>query len=419
MGILAKRSKNKNIVDTVFTMVKKAKDAKVEFGEENVTDVTLGALFDEDGKFVILDSVSSVYKKLSHMDIAPYAESFIGNSDFLTAMKSWVLGEHEEKYKVGAIATPGGSGSVSSTMKNILDPGETLLIPNIGWGPYKIMAEEHGLNIANYELFNEENKFNIKSFEAEAKKIMREQGKVMAIINDPCHNPTGYSMEISEWEAVVEVMNRLSSEKEENSFILLDDIAYIDYSVNGYEASRKYMSTFEKLSPKNLVVFSFSCSKSLTKYGLRVGGSVFISNSQENIDEYMKANEFTCRGVWSNVPKGGMKLFSTIQNNAKLEESLIEERNKYVKILQKRAKLFLTEAKETGLEVYPYKEGFFITLKVKNEIIDEKLELLNSENIYPIKVAHGIRIAICGCPSEKLCGLAKRINKIIELPIKK
>jgi aspartate aminotransferase/aromatic-amino-acid transaminase len=413
MGILANRSKDKNIVDTVFTMVKKAKEAKKKYGAENVTDVTIGALCDEDGNFTIFDSVSRVYKNLNNIDIAPYAESFIGNSDFLKEMKSWVLGEHENEFIVGGVATPGGSGSVSSTMKNILDQGETLLIPNIGWGPYKIMAKEHGLIVETYELFNKENKFNLENFEKKSREIMERQGKVLAIINDPCHNPTGYSMEVEEWEKVVQIMNDLSAEKEENSFVLLDDIAYIDYAVKGYKESRKYMSSFTKLSPKNLVVFSFSCSKSLTKYGLRVGGSVFISTSQKNIDEYMRANEFTCRGVWSNVPKGGMKLFSKIQEDELLRYNLEKERQKYIELLEKRSQIFLGEANEVGLETYPYKEGFFITLKVDNDKVKENLEKLNEANIYPIQVAHGIRVAICGSPSEKLIGLAKRIKDII------
>ncbi|MCS5421004.1 MULTISPECIES: pyridoxal phosphate-dependent aminotransferase [Psychrilyobacter] len=410
MGILAKRSEDKNIVDTVFTMVKKASDAKLKYGEDKVVDVTIGALCDEDGKFTIFDSVSEVYKNLNKMDIAPYAESFIGNNDYLREIKSWVLGDHEEKFNVGAIATPGGSGSVSSTLKNILDAGETLLIPNIGWGPYKIMAKEHDLKIETYELFNEKDEFNIESFREKSSKIMKLQGKVLVIINDPCHNPTGYSMSKSEWESVVKVMNDLS---EDGNFILLNDVAYIDYSVKGYEESRKYMESFTNLSPKNLVVFAFSCSKTLTKYGLRVGGSVFISNEKKNIDDYMRANEFTCRGVWSNVPKGGMKLFSTIQSNKTLRDKLTEERDGYVKLLEKRSKIFLEEAKEVGLEVYPYKEGFFITLKIENEKIKESIEKLNHENIYPIQVAHGIRIAICGSPSKKLEGLAKKIKKVI------
>lgn len=410
MGVLAKRSEDKNIIDTIFTMVKKANDAKVKYGKDDVIDVTLGALCDENGKFTIFDSVSEVYKNMDNMDIAPYAESFIGNNDYLREIKSWVLGEFEEKFNVGAVSTPGGSGSVSSTLKNILDPGEILLIPNIGWGPYKIMAKEHGLKIETYELFNEKNEFNIESFRRKSSEIMKLQGKVLAIINDPCHNPTGYSMSKIEWESVVKIMNDLSKN---GNYILLNDIAYIDYSVKGYKESRKYMESFINLSPKNLVVFSFSCSKTLTEYGLRVGGSVFISNEKKNIDDYMRANEFTCRGIWSNIAKGGMKLFSIIQEDKILRDKLTKERDSYIKLLEKRSNMFLDEANKVGLEVYPYKEGFFITLKVKEDKIKESLEKLNQKNIYPIQVAHGIRIAICGSPSKKLEGLAKKIKDII------
>lgn len=410
MGILAKRSEDKNIIDTVFTMVNKAKDAKIKYGEENVIDATIGALYDENGNFIIFDSVNNVYKNLDKMDIAPYADSFIGDKKFLKEMKSWVLGDHEGKYHTGAIATPGGSGSVSSTLKNVLDAGQTLLIPSIGWGSYKIMAKEHDLKIQTYELFNEKDEFNIEDFKEKSLEIMKSQGKVLAIINAPCHNPTGYSMNISEWKNIIKIMNELS---EMGNFVLLNDLAYIDYSILEYEKSREYMGHFKKLSPKNLVIFSFSCSKTLTTYGLRVGGSVFISNEKKNIDKYMRANEFTCRGIWSNIPKGGMKLFSTIQENKILRDKLIEERDSSVKLLKKRSKIFLEEAEETGLAVYPYKEGFFITLKIEDEKISESLEKLNMENIYPIQVAQGIRIAICGSSSKKLEGLAKRIKTVL------
>ena len=109
-----------------------------------------------------------------------------------------------------------------------------------------------------------------------------------------------------------------------------------------------------------------------------------------------------------------MKLFSTIQGNKGLRDNLKSERDTYIKLLKKRSKIFLEEAKEAGLEVYPYKEGFFITLKIEDKKIVESMEKLNQENIYPIQVAHGIRIAICGTSSNKLKGLAKRIKTILK-----
>ena len=47
------------IVDTVFSIVAKAKEAKAKVGSENVVDATIGSLYDEEGTLVALDSVFS------------------------------------------------------------------------------------------------------------------------------------------------------------------------------------------------------------------------------------------------------------------------------------------------------------------------------------------------------------------------
>ena len=53
-----KNSADKNpIVDTVFSIVRKAVAAKEQYGAENVTDATLGSLYSEDGALVAMESV--------------------------------------------------------------------------------------------------------------------------------------------------------------------------------------------------------------------------------------------------------------------------------------------------------------------------------------------------------------------------
>ena len=47
------------IVDTVFSIVAKAKEVKAKVGSENVVDATIGSLYDEEGTLVALDSVFS------------------------------------------------------------------------------------------------------------------------------------------------------------------------------------------------------------------------------------------------------------------------------------------------------------------------------------------------------------------------
>lgn len=52
------------------------------------------------------------------------------------------------------VATPGGTGAISSTIKNYLNEGEKVLLPN--WcGAHRNIVKEFGIDLT-YNLFNEE-----------------------------------------------------------------------------------------------------------------------------------------------------------------------------------------------------------------------------------------------------------------------
>ncbi|MBF1117082.1 MAG: aminotransferase class I/II-fold pyridoxal phosphate-dependent enzyme, partial [Solobacterium sp.] len=151
------------IADAVFTVVGKAREDKRINGEENVIDATIGTLCDNDGNLVALKSVFDHYDEIDHRIKASYAASFDGNPNFRKDVYEWVTQGTNLKLAHNVVATPGGSGAVSSTFTSVLDEGETVIIPNIAWGSYRLMATENNLKIAEYELFNDENHFNIDS----------------------------------------------------------------------------------------------------------------------------------------------------------------------------------------------------------------------------------------------------------------
>ena len=188
-----KESVNKTpIVDTVFVIVDKAKKAKEEVGAENVVDATIGSLYSEDGKLVALDTVFESLKKQDNRVLAKYATSFTGNPDFQKAVYDWVLDGNSKLYHE-VIATPGGTGAVGMVVNECLEEGQTIILPEIAWGSYALMAQMHNLKVENYSLF-EGDHFNLTSFKETCKKVMEVQDKLVMIINDPCHNPTGYSL---------------------------------------------------------------------------------------------------------------------------------------------------------------------------------------------------------------------------------
>ena len=97
------------------------------------------------------------------------------------------------------------------------------------------------------------------------------------------------------------------------------------------------------------------------------------------------------------------------------KEKLLVEKQKYIDLMAERSSIFLKEAKACGLETYPYKEGFFVTLSIKdNDFRNRYHQALMDEHIYTVCVNHGIRVAVCSLPLKKVAGLAERMKRIQE-----
>ena len=406
MSFVKESVSQKPIVDTVFTIVKKAKEDKAKSGEDAVVDATIGSLYDEEGKLVALDSVFASLKNLDNRVLAAYAASFTGNEDFKDRVYQWVLNGNSHLHHE-IIATPGGTGAVAMTIQECLDAGQTVILPEIAWGSYNLMAQMNNLQVETYSLF-EGDHFNVDSFKRTCQAVMAKQNKLVVVINDPCHNPTGYSLTREEWNEVIAFLNECS---QTHSVVLLNDIAYIDYAY-GQKQAKEYFSVFDQISENIVVVVAFSLSKSMTSYGLRCGAAIIMGQKEEAVQELKIVFEKDARATWSNINNGAMATFVDVMDHHL--EAYDQERLHYVSLLKERSDIFVKEAKEVGLKHYPYKEGFFVTLSMDNQTRDKYHEALMENHIYTVKVNLGIRVAVCSLSVDKIKGLAKKMKEILD-----
>lgn len=394
------------IEDTVFAIVKKAAQAKQEAGEENVVDATIGSLYDENGTLVAFDSVFTPFEQIDKKVKAAYAGSFTGNESYRKQVAHWVLDGSDCQLNQSVIATPGGTGAISITFSSILDEGETVVLPEIAWGSYKLMATMDNLNVKTYSLF-EGDTFNLTSFKETCREVLKTQKKLLVVLNDPCHNPTGYSLSDQEWKEVIAFLNECG---EQAPVVLLNDIAYIDFSYN--TVKNAYMNNFNDISNNVLIVVAFSCSKALTSYGMRCGAAVILAHEKESVRNVEIVFEKSARALWSNVNNAAMENFTYVTTTNL--DAYRKEKAIYVDLLKTRSTTFIEEANACELPVYPYKEGFFVTVKVEeNTLRDAYHEALMKEHIYTVKVNKGIRVAVCSLSVDKCKGLAKRMKDIL------
>ena len=192
--------------------------------------------------------------------------------------------------------------------------------------------------------------------------------------------------------------------------MLLNDIAYIDYSYKGADA-KSYFSVFDSISDNMVVIVAFSLSKSMTSYGLRCGAAIIMAQKREAVEQVKTVFEKDARATWSNINNGAMAMFVDVLTNHK--EEYEKEKEKYVSLLKERSELFMKEADEAGLKYYPYKEGFFVTLAMDNDVRDAFHEALMENHIYTVKVNKGIRVAVCSLSVGKTKGLAGKMKEIL------
>ena len=366
-------------------------------------NATIGTLYDETGTIAVIPAVYESYSQIDDHHKASYASRINGNEDFNEAVFNWINRLNNIHLPHAVTAAPGGTGSLILAIFNALNPYETLLIPDIAWGSYATMAAQHQLSLERYVLSPD-----TASLKEKCREIMQRQHRVVVIINDPCQNPTGLSLGKEKWQDLISFFNELSKQ---GPITVINDIAYFDYAADAENATA-YMEAFNDISDNVLISVAFSCSKSFTAYGMRLGALVSLAKDDLTVRQLANAYIRTARATWSNVNNGFMHCFADVMNNH--QDEYCRQKEQLIQLLKQRSDLFISQAEECGLPLYPYSEGFFLTIPVDDpEILTRYHEKLMDHHIYTVKFSKGIRVAICSLSLKKINGLPYRMKKIL------
>ena len=380
--------------DRNFTAVGNAKAAIAKKGKEAVVNATVGALYDDDANLVVLDSVARTFRELSGTDFAEYAP-IAGTPGFREAVRKAAFGSYEPKSYVGIVATPGGTGSISNAVDNYSCPGDRILTHNWYWGPYGNIASEQGKSLETFEMFDEEGRFNIADFEYKVSKLLRNQEHLVIILNTPASNPTGYSLSMDDWYGVKRVLDGVDLEKK---VTLIIDAAYIDFAGEMDEV-RAFLPVIDNLRGNILPVIAYSASKTFTMYGARCAAMLCLAHTPEVAAEFEKVCSFFARTAWSNSPRAPQTVIEKIYSDPELLKETDDERRHWRDMLRARGHAFENAAAECGLEIVPFRAGFFVTIPYKDP--DALINALGKKDIFLIPVNGGVRVSVAAVAEDK------------------
>ena len=381
--------------DKIFGINKLAKEMIAKEGKENVVNATVGALLDDNGDLVVLSSVVDVLKNLEPQDYAEYAP-IGGTPEYRKHIIEATFGKFKPKNHTRALATPGGTGATRNTIENYTQRGEKVLTSDWFWAPYNTIAQELERKLVTYTLFDENDNYNLSSFEEKVKEILEIQDNLVVIINTPAHNPTGYTLTLKDWNGVIDILKKYSKGKK---ITILADVAYIDFA-GDEDKYREFFPVLDDLPENILAVVAFSMSKGFTLYGLRGGAMICITKNEDVAEEFVLVNSFSARASWSNCPRAAIKVLSSIYEDEVLLAKVKAERKKFCDMLVKRGKAFEQAAAEAGLKTVPFDSGFFISIPCKDP--DAVGKELQKSGIFAVPLAKGLRISVASI-SEELC----------------
>jgi len=408
-SMAASHAANKVLSDVIFGASAAANKAVAEHGAAKVTNATIGAILDDNEKLACIPTMEKVFRSLPMNDIIAYAP-ITGLPDYLNTVIDLTFADQKPEGYFASVATAGGTGAIHHAIENYSEIGDQVLTSDWFWGPYNVLCSEIGRKLATYELFDDVQNFNIKSFGGKVAELLQKQDSLLVIINTPAHNPTGYSLSEEDWDAVLDVF-KAQTAKGDKKISLLVDIAYIDYAGEKNE-TRKFMKKFGNLPDNIFVMFAFSMSKGYTMYGQRTGALIGLSANKAIIDEFANITKHSSRATWSNINRGAMTVLSKIQQDPALLAQFEKERDEYYQVIRERGAIFMNEAKECGLNALPYKAGFFLSIPADDPAA--VCEKLHEDLIFAVPLKKGVRVAVCAVPTEKMKGMAAKIKAAMD-----
>lgn len=372
---------------------------------ESIVNATLGALMEDDGTLAVMPSVVEAIQRVPSKRGASYAP-ILGDPPFLRAVVQDVFDGHVLGTQAVAAATPGGTGALYHAMTCFLEPGQAVLTTNWFWGPYQTIASHTGRRVDTFDMFDASGRLDLAAFEAALARSIQKQGRALVFFNFPCHNPTGYSLDETEWQGVAEIVRKAG---EQAPVIFLIDLAYARF---GSPASQRWWPHAQRMLESATVLVAWTASKSFAQYGARVGALVAAHQDAAERQRIQNALAFACRGTWSNCNHVGLLAITDLLDNPAYKNKADVERARLIQLLDERVFVFNREAAQAGLRYPRYEGGFFVSVFANDA--EACAASMREEGVFVVPMKGAVRVALCSTPSRDVARLVKALKSGVQ-----
>lgn len=313
------------------------------------------------------------------------------------------------------IVTSGLTHGLEISAQLFAGPGDVIVLPDQYWENYSLIyGVRRGAELKTFPLFNNQKRFNAAGLKKTVLEEAKTKEKIVLLFNFP-NNPTGYSINPDEGQAIVEVVHSAAS-KGTRVLVIMDD-AYFGLFYDDEVMRESLFGQLLNLHPQVLAVKLDGPTKEQFVWGFRVGFLTYGVNGEGDQSEVYGALEQKTMGAIRSGISNCSHLAQTIVLKALECPTYREERAEKVEILRRRAmkvREVLKDEEFSGLwDAYPFNSGYFMCLRLKKvEAETLRVHLLDRYGVGTIAMDKwDLRVTFSSVEEDKIAHLFKIIGQ--------
>lgn len=278
-------------------------------------DLGVGVYKNAEGVTPVMRAVKAAEKQLWEQETTKSYVALAGDPDFADAMIGLVLGDAVARDTVSAAATPGGTGACRQAfeMVKMANPDVRVFVSNPTWPNHLSILKYLGIPTVEYRYFDAESRgVDFEGMLADLEDV--KPGDVV-LLHGCCHNPTGANLNLTQWQAVVDVLLKTGG-------VPMIDIAYQGFG-DGLEEDAAATRLVASSVPECLI--AASCSKNFGVYRERTGILMAVAQDKGLKGLTQGTLNYLNRQNYSFPPDHGARLVTMILNDPALRKEWADE----------------------------------------------------------------------------------------------
>jgi aspartate aminotransferase len=360
-------------------------------------DLGVGVYKDPTGLTPVMRAVKAAEKKIWESQNTKAYVGLAGDPAFLDAMIGLVLDGAVARERIGAVATPGGTGAIRQALEliRLASPEATVWLSNPTWPNHPSIIKYLGMKMAEYRYFDEATcGVDFAGMMADLQGL---RAGDVALLHGCCHNPTGANLDAAQWDEVIALLKAKGA-------VPMVDIAYQGF---GDGLSADAAATRMVAAGMDEVLIAASCSKNFGIYRERTGILMAVARDEAQAKLAQANLAFLNRQNYSFPPDHGARVVSTILGDPVLradwEAELEEIRGTMLGLRTQLADELRRQSNTDRFDFIAHHRGMFSRIGTT----PEKVEKMRADSgIYMVSDS---RMNIAGLNSDTIPILAKAI----------